>query len=122
MAGYLVRSAHRPTRAVPPEPPAAEPAPAAAEAAGHRVEVQALDGWRRSRAALEVHCFDGLTVVGALRAFDRYSLLLSTRDGDVMLYKHAVLRIRPQLARRAVMVSGGRAVTTPLEEEPPAPD
>jgi sRNA-binding regulator protein Hfq len=100
MAGYLVRSAHPRVRTRPPggTPPPAPPQPeGSGDNAKQKMEVSILEGWRSSRAPLELECLDGVVIHGLLRGYDKYSLWVSTSDGDMLVYKHGVLRLRPRL-------------------------
>lgn len=113
MAEYLVRSAHRrvgPHLIAEPARPPARPQPAGSgDVSKQRLETNILEEWRTARVPLEVQCFDGLLVCGILGGYDKYSLLLSTSDGDLLLYKHGVMRVRPRpMPRSGAQTGGGR--------------
>ena len=48
---------------------------------------------RKERALLSVALADGTRLVGRLRAFDKFTILLDTKDGDQMIFKHAIATV-----------------------------
>ena len=44
---------------------------------------------------MELQCLDGVLLRGRLTHFDTYALVLETPEGSILVYKHAVSRIRP---------------------------
>lgn len=54
-----------------------------------------LEGMRRAQRPVEVVCLDGIRLQGVLVNYDRYSLILRVHGEDWMVYKHAVLHVRP---------------------------
>ena len=48
---------------------------------------------RKERALLTVSLTDGSRLVGRLRAFDKFTILLDTSEGDQMLFKHAIATV-----------------------------
>ena len=86
-----------PVRAAVPSPTrvAAEPT-VTAPSANRSVHQDAwLDARRRAGESLELQCLDGVLLRGRLTHFDTYALVLETPEGSILVYKHAVSRIRP---------------------------
>ncbi len=50
---------------------------------------------RKERALLTVFLADGQRLVGRVRAFDKFTILLDTHDGDQMVFKHAISTVGP---------------------------
>ena len=50
---------------------------------------------RKERAVLSVSLANGTRIVGRLRAFDKFTILLDTKDGDQMVFKHAIALVSP---------------------------
>ena len=50
---------------------------------------------RKERALLSVSLANGTRLVGRLRAFDKFTILLDTPDGDQMIFKHAIALVAP---------------------------
>ena len=48
---------------------------------------------RKERALLTVSLTDGSRLAGRLRAFDKFTILLDTSEGDQMLFKHAIATV-----------------------------
>jgi host factor-I protein len=48
---------------------------------------------RKERALLSVSLANGTQLVGRLRAFDKFTILLDTKDGDQMIFKHAIATV-----------------------------
>jgi sRNA-binding regulator protein Hfq len=106
MPGYLVRSAHpraRGYRGGSPGPRPVEAVPVAA-----RWEASLFEGYRDQRVPLEIVCFDGILVHGYLRAWERYSLLVDTPEGEVLLMKHGIIRIGARPERVGASASAAR--------------
>jgi sRNA-binding regulator protein Hfq len=101
MPGYLLRSAHRRAwSASAAARAAATPAAAQAQARdGGHFETALFETYRDRRVPLEIVCFDGIVVHGYLRAWERYSFLVDTPEGEVMVMKHGVIRLGPRPAR-----------------------
>ncbi len=115
MPGYLVRSAHPRARgyggqAVRPR----QPDGAAQAHATARWEALLFEGYRDQRVALEIVCFDGIVIQGYLRAWERYSLLVDTPEGEVLVMKHGVIRVGPRRVRSASPV--GSAARTAVRD------
>ena len=50
---------------------------------------------RRDRALFTVVLTNGARLVGRIRAFDKFTILLDTEDGDQMIFKHAIALVAP---------------------------
>ena len=50
---------------------------------------------RQERALLTVLFTNGNRLTGRVRAFDRFTILLETQNGDEMVYKHAIATVGP---------------------------
>jgi sRNA-binding regulator protein Hfq len=101
--GYLVRSAHRrapgavrPGGGGPPPRPAPQGTPAQRE--GGHWETALFETYRDQRVPLEIVCFDGIVIQGYLRAWERYTFLVDTPQGQILLMKHGVIRMGPRFA------------------------
>ncbi len=54
-----------------------------------------LNGARRERLKVVIRLMDGSEIIGRIKRFDRFSLLLEHDGTDLMLFKHAVVSIGP---------------------------
>ena len=54
---------------------------------------------RKERALLTVVLATGKILVGRVRAFDKFTILLDTNQGDQMVFKHAIATVGPAPAR-----------------------
>ena len=50
---------------------------------------------RKERALLTVVLATGRCLVGRIRAFDKFTILLDTNHGDQMIFKHAIATVAP---------------------------
>jgi len=50
---------------------------------------------RKERALLTVVLATGKILVGRVRAFDKFTILLDTNQGDQMVFKHAIATVGP---------------------------
>jgi host factor-I protein len=50
---------------------------------------------RKERVLLTVVLADGRELVGRIRAFDKFTMLLDTSAGDQMIFKHAIATVGP---------------------------
>lgn len=48
---------------------------------------------RKERSLLTVVLTDGTKLVGRVRAFDKFTILLDMEQGDQMIFKHAIARV-----------------------------
>jgi len=62
---------------------------------------------RKDRVPLTVVLGDGRELVGRVRAFDKFTILLETDRGEQIVFKHAIATVGP--ARRAGEERGGVA-------------
>ena len=51
---------------------------------------------RKERALLTVVLATGRCLVGRIRAFDKFTILLDTSHGDQMIFKHAIATVGPE--------------------------
>jgi host factor-I protein len=56
---------------------------------------------RKERALLSVVLATGRCIVGRIRAFDKFTILLDTSHGDQMVFKHAIATVGPERAEGA---------------------
>ncbi len=54
-----------------------------------------LNGARRERLKVAIRLMDGSEIVGRIKRFDRFALLVEHDGTDLMLFKHAVVSIEP---------------------------
>ena len=54
-----------------------------------------LNGARRERLLVNVRLMDGTDVVGRIKSFDRFALLVEQDGADMLLFKHAIASICP---------------------------
>ena len=45
---------------------------------------------RRDGRAVTIYLLGGVRLVGRIRGFDRYTVLLESKDQDQLIYKHAI--------------------------------
>lgn len=50
---------------------------------------------RKEHALLTVFLANGKRLIGRVRAFDKFTILLETNDGDQMVFKHAIATVAP---------------------------
>lgn len=50
---------------------------------------------RKDRTLFTVVLTNGTRLVGRVRAFDRFTVLLDTSHGDQMIFKHAIATVAP---------------------------
>ena len=50
---------------------------------------------RKERTLLTVVSATGQRLVGRIRAFDKFTILLDTNHGDLMVFKHAIATVGP---------------------------
>jgi host factor-I protein len=53
---------------------------------------------RKERALVTVFLANGKRLVGRIRAFDKFTILLETHHGDQMIFKHAISTVGPARA------------------------
>ncbi|MEE3202586.1 MAG: RNA chaperone Hfq [Acidobacteriota bacterium] len=54
-----------------------------------------LNGARRERLKVTIRLMDGSEIIGRIKRFDRFALLVEHDGTDLMLFKHAVVSIGP---------------------------
>ena len=54
-----------------------------------------LNRWRRERSMLEVFLVNGQRLVGRIRSFDRFSMLLDMPQGGCFVFHHTVSTVQP---------------------------
>lgn len=57
-----------------------------------------LNGARRERLKVVIRLMDGSEIIGRIKRFDRFALLVEHDGTDLMLFKHAVVSIGPSRA------------------------
>ena len=50
---------------------------------------------RRERALVTVFLANGKRLIGRIRAFDKFTILLETHHGEQMVFKHAISTVGP---------------------------
>ena len=45
---------------------------------------------RKARTALTIYLNNGKKLTGRIKSFDKFTLLVETQQGDLMVFKHAV--------------------------------
>jgi host factor-I protein len=53
---------------------------------------------RKDRAQFTVVLTNGARLIGRIRAFDKFTILLDTDHGDQMVFKHAIATVGPAAA------------------------
>jgi host factor-I protein len=53
---------------------------------------------RKDRALVTVFLANGKRLIGRIRAFDKFTILLETHHGDQMIFKHAISTVGPARA------------------------
>ena len=53
---------------------------------------------RKERALVTVFLANGKRLIGRIRAFDKFTILLETHHGDQMIFKHAISTVGPARA------------------------
>lgn len=57
---------------------------------GSNLQNEFFNALRKDRAVVAVYLANGKRLVGRIKSFDRYTLLLDGGHGDQMVFKHAV--------------------------------
>jgi len=63
------------------------------ESDGGGIQNEFFNRARKERAHLTVSLTDGSRLIGRLRAFDKFTILLETSHGDQMVFKHAIATV-----------------------------
>ena len=63
------------------------------ESDGGGIQNEFFNRARKERAPLTVSLTDGSRLIGRLRAFDKFTILLETSHGDQMVFKHAIATV-----------------------------
>jgi len=71
---------------------------------------------RREKTTVTIYLVNGAKLLGRIKSFDKFSLILETGPQDQLIFKHAISTIAQ--ARRA---SGELRQTPPPPDNPPAP-
>lgn len=93
----------------------AEPTTRAGTKPSGPIQFTTLNRWRRERAMLEVFLVNGQRLVGRIRSFDRFSMLLDMPQGGCFVFHHTVSTVQPagkgtrRPARPGAPREGGRA-------------
>jgi sRNA-binding regulator protein Hfq len=147
--GGVVRTGRGPARRPPngrvrpPAAPEEAATPAAAPAKVHHAAAKALASqgmtdsgegsretalyrsYRDLRIPLEIVCFDGIVIHGYLKAWERYSLMVQTGEGEMLIMKHGIIRILPKAPRPPAATpqsvtakGGGRTAAEVWTQEP----
>jgi host factor-I protein len=53
---------------------------------------------RKNHTRITVFLTNGQRIAGLIRSFDRFTLILETRNGDQMIFKHAITSVAPSQA------------------------
>jgi len=56
---------------------------------------------RKDRVLVTVFLANGKRLIGRIRAFDKFTILLETHHGDQMVFKHAISTVGPARAGAA---------------------
>ena len=64
---------------------------------------------RKERSVLTVSLANGKRLVGRVRAFDKFTILLDTSQGDQMVFKHAISTVGPAHPEGTADDVGGNA-------------
>ena len=65
------------------------------ETDGGGIQNEFFNRARKERALLTVFLANGKRLIGRLRAFDKFTILLETNHGDEMVFKHAIATVAP---------------------------
>ena len=65
------------------------------ETDGGGIQNEFFNRARKDRSVLSVSLANGTRIVGRLRAFDKFTILLDTEIGDQMIFKHAIAMVAP---------------------------
>ena len=83
------------------------------------IQFTTLNKWRRERAMLEVYLVNGQRLVGRVRSFDRFSMLLEMPQGGCFVFHHTVSTLQPAAkgGRRPAPARPGSARRDPADAE-----
>ena len=88
------------------------------------IQFTTLNKWRRERAMLEVYLVNGQRLVGRVRSFDRFSMLLEMPQGGCFVFHHTVSTLQPAAkgARRPAPARTGAPRRDSPDRDAPAHD
>ena len=61
-----------------------------------------LEKLRAEHASVSVYLVSGIKLVGAIKAFDDYALVLTASSSEQLIYKHGIATIVPNVPRQAL--------------------
>jgi host factor-I protein len=78
------------------------------ESDGGGIQNEFFNRVRKERTPLMVSLTDGSQLVGRLRAFDKFTILLETKHGDQIVFKHAIATVETAPPGAAEGTGGGK--------------
>lgn len=59
------------------------------------IQNEFFNRFRKERTLVTVFLANGKRLIGRIRAFDKFTILLETHHGDQMVFKHAISTVGP---------------------------
>jgi len=78
-----------------------------------------LNAARKERLTIAIYLLSGVKLIGRIRSFDKYCLVLETSSQEQMIFKHAIATV--VLQRGAGHGHFSRATVAKAGEEEPSP-
>jgi host factor-I protein len=79
-----------------------------------------LNTVRREKIAVTIYLLNGAKLLGKIRSFDKFSVLLESGSQDQLIFKHAISTV--SVARRATGELRGQPIDPPQNEAHPQGD
>ena len=67
----------------------------------HNIQDVFLNGARRARLDVAIQLMDGTQLNGRIKSFDRFAVVIDHEGSDQLIFKHAIVSIRPTKAARS---------------------
>jgi host factor-I protein len=67
----------------------------------HNIQDVFLNGARRERLDVAIRLMDGSLLTARIKSFDRFAVVVEYDGADQLIFKHAIMSIRPAKAVRS---------------------
>lgn len=63
----------------------------------HNLQNEFFNAARKARTPIVVFLSNGKKLIGRLKSFDKFTLLLESHQGELIVFKHAISTVSPSL-------------------------
>lgn len=84
---------------------------------GSNIQNSFFNKVRKDRTRVSITLNGGHRIAGFVRSFDRFTLLLDTRQGDQMVFKHAIATVAAYVPREGQAGGGGERRVEERQQE-----